>query len=381
MLKKEGLISALIGGIGLIIAIVVVVLIKNKDSFSPIKGEAIYGAIGGGKEDLLADEEINEIFGKDYGFHLVQDSWSNGRTVIDPLLREDGSKYDLVFFSDERFYNEYQKRANPSLGQAERYPFKTKEIILNTPIVLYSWDEVVDVLIKEKIVTQKDGVYYVTDMNKLIDYILEDKKWKDIGLDIYGSVNIGSVDPVTSSPGATYYGLLLQLMTNSNVNEETFKATLPKLKAFYKKSGYMNNAPADLFSKFLKTGIGLEPIIVDYEKSLIDFANKDPEGWAQVKDKVRILYPEPTIWNSHCIGAFTDAGGKLITAFQDKTVSQKTWSRYGFRVGQTGGSYDISKIGYGKNATQIKGIPSEIRYVTKGLNIEYYDKLIEYLKN
>ena len=92
MLKKEGLISAIIGVVGLIIVIIVVVIIKNKDSFSPIKGEAIYGAIGGGKEDLLADEEINEIFGKDYDFHLVQDSWSNGRTVKDPLLL---NKYSL----------------------------------------------------------------------------------------------------------------------------------------------------------------------------------------------------------------------------------------------------------------------------------------------
>ena len=40
--------------------------------------------------------------------------------------------------------------------------------------------------------TVKNNVYYITDMNKLIDYILEGKQWKDLGLDIYGSVNIGS---------------------------------------------------------------------------------------------------------------------------------------------------------------------------------------------
>ena len=47
---------------------------------------------------------------------------------------------------------------------------------------------------------------------------------------------------------------------------------LPKLKEFYDKSGYMNNTPADLFEKYLKTGMGGEPMIVDYEKSIIMFS-------------------------------------------------------------------------------------------------------------
>ena len=32
-------------------------------------------------------------------------------------------------------------------------------------------------------------------------------------------------------------------------------------------------------------------MIVDYEKSIIDFANADPDGYNSVKDKIRILYP------------------------------------------------------------------------------------------
>lgn len=60
-------------------------------------------------------------------------------------------------------------------------------------------------------------------------------------------------------------------------------------------SGYMNTTPADLFELYLKTGMGGKPMIVDYEKSVIDFANSNPDGWEQVKDKIRILYPIPTI--------------------------------------------------------------------------------------
>ncbi len=373
MLKKEGLISIIIGVALLAIIIVVVVVLKNKDSFNT-SGEPIYGAIGGGKEDLLANEEINKIFAKKYDFQLIQDSWSNGKTVKDPVLRKDGSMYDLIFFSDFRFFDEYRKGNQPGQTVAERYPVLEGDITLSTPIVIYSWDKVVDKLIEQEIVTKRGELYYITNMNKLIDYILEGKKWSDIGLDsIYGSINIGSVDPVTSSPGATYYGLLLSIMTNNDINDQSLKTALPKLKEFYKKSGYMNNTPADLFSMFLKTGMGAKPMIVDYEKSVIDFKNTNPDGWNQVKDKIRILYPEPTILNSHCIAALSDNGKKLIKGFKDKDVSQRAWGTYGFRVGVSAGNYDVSAIG-------IKSIPNSIDSLVDGLNIKYYDEVINYLK-
>lgn len=128
-------------------------------------------------------------------------------------------------------------------------------------------EKVVNCLIKENIVTEIDGVYYITDMEKLMNYILNGKKWKDIGLDeLYGNINISSTDPVSSSPGATYYGLLLSILSEGEINDENLEKNLSKLKEFYKKSGYMNNTPADLFERYLKTGMGGEPMIVDYEK-------------------------------------------------------------------------------------------------------------------
>ena len=76
-------------------------------------------------------------------------------------------------------------------------------------------------------------------MDKLITYILEGKKWKDIGLNLYGQINIASTDPVTSSPGATYYGLLLSILSEAQVTNENVDKNLPKLKEFYIKSGYL----------------------------------------------------------------------------------------------------------------------------------------------
>ena len=371
-MKKEKTISIIIGVVILVVVVGAIVIIKNKP-FAKNNAVDIYGAIGGGKENLLADERINEIFAKEYGINLVQDSWSNGKTVKVDVRRENGDPYDLIFFSDQRYYDEYKTDADPSLDEAPRYRVLDGQLTLNTPIVMYSWNSVVDVLKKEEIVTVKDGVNYITDMPKLLNYILEGKQWKDLGLsDIYGQVNIGSVDPVSSSPGATYYGLLLSIMAGGTVNDDNIGAALPKLKTFYEKSGNMNNTPADLFNKFLMTGVGTYPIIVDYEKSVIDFANSNPDGWNAVKDKIVILYPTPTIWNSHCIAALSENGKKLIEAFKDKEVSQISWSEHGFRVGITGGNYDVSKV-------NVNGIPSSIDSVTQGLKMEYYDRVINCL--
>ena len=398
MKNKKALIGVILF-IVLIIAIIVIKYLTDNDKGDILTGKltTVYVATGGGKEDFLNDEEVKKILRKKYKINAVFDTWSNGKTITKPLIREsvglgsqsiinrmssgeeftilsEGvSKYDALFTSDQRFYDYYKLSPNKEAGESDRYTVLDGGLTLNTPIVIYSWKEVVDALINESIVTETDGVYYITDMNKLIDYILEGKKWSDIGLNsLYGTINIASTDPVSSSPGATYYGLLLSILSGGQVTSDNIENNLPKLKDFYIKSGYMNNTPADLFERYLKTGMGGEPMIVDYEKSMIDFANSSPDAFNQVKDDIRILYPTPTIWNSHCFTVFTDKGAKLYEALNDKEIGQIAWEKYGFRTGVTGGTYDVSSIGL--------GVPQTITSTVTSLKMDTYNRLIEYLK-
>ena len=393
----------IIGIILFVVLILTIIGIKAfRDNGNPIGGgnlTTVYVATGGGKEDFLADEDVLKILRKKYKLNVEFDNWSNGKTVLWPLIREEVglgnqsiandissgntgytihsegvSTYDALFTSDQRFYDYYKLQPNKEAGEADRYSVKGGSLTLNTPIVIYSWGKIVDALKNEGIVTESEGVYYISDMNKLMQYILEGKKWSDIGLtELYGKINIASTDPVTSSPGAPYYGLLLSTLSEGSVTDENVQENLPKLKQFYVKSGYMNNTPADLFERYLKTGMGGQPMIVDYEKSIIDFANSNPEGFDQVKDEIRILYPSPTIWNSHCYAYFTDNGKLLYEAFDDKEIQQIAWERYGFRTGITGGSYDVSSIGI--------GVPQTISSTVSSLKMDTYNQLIDYLKN
>ena len=393
--------------IGIAIFVVLIGVIVGLKVLSNMNGGSITGnvttvyvATGGGKEDFIADEEVNKILRKKYKLEVVYDSWSNGKTITQPLIRESVglgnqavinrladdntitinspgvSKYDALFTSDQRFYDYYKLYPNKENGESDRYTVLEGGLTLNTPIVIYSWKDVANKLIEQQIVTvdEESGVYYITDMNKLMNLILEGKTWADIGLtDLYGNINIASTDPVSSSPGATYYGLLLSILGNGQITDEGLDENLAKLKLFYQKSGYMNNTPADLFERYLKTGMGGEPMIVDYEKSLIDFANSNPNGFNQVKDDIVVLYPKPTIWNSHCFAAFTDGGKQLYKALQDEDIQQIAWEKYGFRTGITGGNYDVSSVEV--------AIPKTIKSTVTSLKMDYYNKLIDYLKN
>ena len=382
--------------IGIILFVVLIIIIicigffnGKEDGIIKKNLTTVYVATGGGKEDFISDPDIIKIMQKKYKLDVVYDNWSNGKTVKLPLVREaiglgnkklDPNKvtintegatvYDALFTSDQRFYDYYKLQPNKEAGEADRLTVLDGGLVLYTPIVLYSWKDVANKLIEQKIVAKgEDNIYYVTDMNKLINMILDGKSWKDIGLnDLFGNINIASTDPVTSSPGATYYGLLLSILSNGNINDQNINTNLDKLKVFYKKSGYMNNTPADLFERYLKTGVGGEAIIVDYEKSLIEFAISNPNGYEQVKNEMVILYPKPTMWNTHCFAVFSENGKKLYKALQDEEIQKIAWEKYGYRTGFTGSDYSAEKLGV--------NVPKTLTSTVTTLKYDYYNQLI-----
>ena len=64
---------------------------------------------------------------------------------------------------------------------------------------------------------------------------------------------------------------------------------------------------------------------------------------------------------------------EIANAFNDKDIQKIAWTRYGFRVGAAGGSTALQDTG-------IKGIPKELPQGAKGLQMDTYNRLIQYLK-
>ena len=113
----------IIGVVLLVVLIGVIVLLNYLKKATDVETidlsnlKTVTVATGGGKEDLLADERVNEIINTKYGLNPVYDSWSNGKLIVNPLVREDGSEYDLMFCSDQRFYDYYRLSPDKSKEQ------------------------------------------------------------------------------------------------------------------------------------------------------------------------------------------------------------------------------------------------------------------------
>ena len=80
-------------GIGIFVVLIVAVVgiklfMDSDDKVDLSKLKTVYVATGGGKEDFIADEKVIEILQKKYGLNVVFDSWSNGKTITAPLIRE-----------------------------------------------------------------------------------------------------------------------------------------------------------------------------------------------------------------------------------------------------------------------------------------------------
>ena len=130
----------------LIAAVVGIKMYMDKDTPDENKYKnltQVYVATGGGKENFIADEDVNKIFLKKYKMNVIYDNWSNGKTVLWPLVRESVgkgnksiadelsknhfaytvtssgvSKYDALFTSDQRFYDYF--KVTPAQGESAR---------------------------------------------------------------------------------------------------------------------------------------------------------------------------------------------------------------------------------------------------------------------
>lgn len=323
------------------------------------------GAVGGGKEGLMADPALARILKAEAKVVSLGEAWSNGK-----MVKSDVSGYDYLFFSDQRFYDYYQLPSDQARGEAPRVRPLSGGIVLSTPIVIYSWDKVARALADAGLAREVEGVWYLSGLDRLLELMAGGKQWKDIGLsELYGPIGIASTDPVTSSPGATWYGLLASVMNGGQVDEAGLQAVLPRLGDYYVRSGFMNQSPADLFESYLRQGMGAHPMIVDYEKSVIEFALHNPEDWEALKGRIRVLYPLPGIWNAHCIAALTPQGQRVHEGFRTKKARDLAWMSWGFRTGTAGGAIDPA-------TAPLAGLAPSLDSVVPPLRKAMYDDMI-----
>lgn len=316
----------------------------------------VTGYTGGEKIGFLEDEEVQDLLQKNYSLTV---DYSRAGSLDMMTADMEGKDY---LFPSSNIALEYYEELHGQPVQSE--------IVLNTPIVLYTRRIVADALQSQGIVSESGGVAYV-DMIKLTELISSGTAWADIGLpELYGSVSVDTTDPVKSNSGNMFAALLANVLSEGGtVTEENVEEVLPKLQAIFGRLGYMETSSSDLFSQFLRMGVGAKPIIAGYESQLMEYAVQNPEEYEAEKEDLVMLYPVPTVWSSHVLIALDENGQVLLDALLDEEIQTLAWEKHGFRTGSGSQGREPAMDGVAQTITSVSPVPaySVMRKIMEGL--------------
>ena len=322
----------------------------------------VSGFVGGEKSGFLRNPRVLEILAERYG--ITFDSTKAGSIEMVTTLPWEGKN---ALWPSNQIASELHRR--------RQGPVASEENIFNSPIVLYTWDAIADALVEEGYVEVRGDTYYITRFQGLVEDVVSGTSWKDFGLpQLYGSVKIFSTDPGRSNSGNMFAGLLANMMNGGDVvSPATVDRVLPQLTTYFDRMGYMEHSSGDIFENFLKTGMGAKPIIVGYESQLIEFGIEHSEHVGLLQQKIRTLYPVPTVWSSHPVIALDGQGKKLLDALKDEDLQRIAWETHGFRSGLMGIEND-------PEALPVRGIPQSIDAVVPMPSAETMERILDALR-
>jgi len=289
---------------------------------------AAMGFVGGEKRRFLGNERTQEILTDRYGITLDARRAGSIEMVTDPAL----------IGQDPDFYWP-ASQVSLELAHANGLREVQREIVFNSPIVLYSWSPVAEALEARGLarpLTDARAAFAV-DTPALLDLVLAEESWSALGLgNLYGTVMLTSTDPTRSNSGNQFASLMTVVLADGATSGPAFDAAVEQVAGIYRRMGYTEGSSSTLFEQYLRQGMGAFPLIAGYENQLIEFAAADPELWRSLEERdIRpvVLYPEPTVFSSHIFLAMTEPGRSVLAALADPELQELAWSRHGFRSG------------------------------------------------
>jgi hypothetical protein len=283
---------------------------------------ALRGCISGSKAGVLNDPEVQRILLEKYKLQVSFETMGSR----DMVRCAEG--YDFVWPGTEADVERFRQLLGNNLSY---------ETPINSALVLYSWAQVTDALVKQGVVEEVGGVYYVADVDAMLSWLFQDKDWKDLGLpQLYGRFAVVPTDPTKSESGGLFAVYLTSMLQDGHVPDVAAAGqTLPRAHTYFDSLGFLEQSTGKLFDRFLRAGAGDKPIIVAYESQGLEKVAQDPQR-EQILQKMRIIYPRPTFWVSHPLIALTPGGKQLMAALKDEEILEIAWKEHGFRSGVAG---------------------------------------------
>jgi hypothetical protein len=291
----------------------------------------VRGLIGSEKEDFFRDPRVIEALAKQ-GL-AVELEKAGSRQIATQFKLKD---YDFAFPSGAPAAEKIKREANVN---------KAYEVFF-TPMAVASWKLIAGILEANGIVSQRDGVYYIIDLTRLLQFVTAEKRWSDLGknegYNVKKSLLVGTTDVRQSNSAAMYLSLASYILNNNNIVDSAAQIgpIIQPLESLFLRQGFVENSSASPFKDYLVMGAGKAPLLMIYEAQYLEEASRANSG---VSNAMALLYPEPTIFTKHILVPFNDKGDRLGTALADDPELQKLAIEHGFRNRDAAGFRDFVK--------------------------------------
>jgi hypothetical protein len=342
-------------------------LVKDRPELQGLLGRrtTLFGFTGGEKRAFLDDAEVTAALGS---FGIVLDARVAGSVEMVREAALLGQNPQFLWPSSAVMVD---------LARRSGVKIRRDQVVLNSPIVVYSWQAVADGLGRAGLVTLTQDGHYELDLKAFIDAVLKGTNWAELGVDaLYGRARIVSTDPNRSNSGFMFAGLALNLLAGDVATETALTQYGAQVQMLFAAMGLKSSSSGKLFDQYLAGGLGAEPMAVGYENQLVEWILADMARWDRVKAnpgaRPVLLYPKPTVYSAHPLIVTAEAGDRLPEVLMEPRLQDLAWTRHGFRgpLGAAGGSANSAIAGI---------LPSQVSAVLPLPSAEVMLKLLQLL--
>jgi hypothetical protein len=203
-----------------------------------------------------------------------------------------------------------------------------------TPMVMASWEPIAQVLAANGMARETQPRVWQVDMGRLVQLMLERKRWKDLkgsqAYDVGKSVLVSTTDLRRSNSAAMYLALTSHAINGGELVTDRAAAQKVAQRAaeLFKRQGYQENYVNGNFDDYVSIGIGKTPLAFIYENQMVSYAlARKGVGAGMV-----LMYPRPTIFNKVVFVAAGEKAKALGELLANDPVLQRIAVDYGFRI-------------------------------------------------
>ena len=207
-----------------------------------------------------------------------------------------------------------------------------------TPMVIASWKIIADILEANGVVSKKNGIYYIINMEKLFNLIIEKKRWNELEQSekypVNKSILVTTTDIRKSNSAAMFLSLASYILNGNTIvqNSQQAMPLMDDLSAIFLRQGMTGNTSSVPFQDYLTMGPGKSPMVMMYEAQFLHELSKENSA---ISDDMVLLYPEPTLYTKHVLIPMNEKGETLGEALTQDEDILKIATEHGLRTQNT----------------------------------------------